>query len=187
MAELIPVQYRVRVAQRTLLLRGVVYGVVFLACAGVGVFYAWNWQRKQAAALADLQTEYRERSTLIDSARDMRNKLQSLATRRSRIAQLRDDKTLLSLLHHVSAATREFDCLEQVTVDARKSAEGDKEGYYVRLTGVTADPAGLAAFMKRLGAESQPPINVILESSRREQFLDGYVLRFHILCDRPQG
>ena len=187
MAELIPVQYRVRVAQRAVLLRGVVYGAVVLAAAGVCAVCAWNWQHKQAAALADLQTEYQERSSLIESAKDMRKKWQELQQRRDRIAKLRDDSTLLSLLNHVSKATREYDCLEQVQIDARKSASGDKDSYFVRLTGVTSDPAGLAAYMKRLSEESNPPINVILESSKREAFFDGYVLRFHILCERPQG
>jgi hypothetical protein len=187
MAELIPAQYRVRVAQKAVLLRSVVYGVVILAGVAVGAFYAWNWQRKQASALADLQNDYRQRSTLIESAKDMRKKWQDLQQRRARIAQLRDDSTLLSLLNHVSQATREYDCLEQVQIDARKSSSGEKDSYFVKLTGVTADPAGLAAYMKRLSEESKPPINVILESSKREQFLDGHVLRFHILCERPQG
>jgi hypothetical protein len=175
------------VAQKAVLFRWVVYGLMAVACAAGGAFYTLSWQRKQAAALADLQSEYQTRSSLIESAKDMRKKWGELNDRRQRIAKLRDDSTLLSLLNHVSSATRDYDCLEQVQIDARKSASGEKESYYVRLTGVTADPAGLAAYMKRLSADSQPPINVILESSKREQFLDGYVLRFHILCERPQG
>ena len=187
MAELIPIQYRIRVAQRVVLLRWAVYGAVILATAGVGVLCAWNWQRQQRTTLDELQAVYRERSPIIASAKEMKSKWQSLLERRQRIDYLRDDSTLLALLNHVSSAAREFDCLEQVQIDARKSATGEKESYFVRLTGVTADPANLAGLMKRLGNEQDPKINVILENMKNEVFLDGQVIRFHILCERPQG
>jgi hypothetical protein len=41
--------------------------------------------------------------------------------------------------------------------------------------------------MDRLSKDSNPKINVILETTKREQFLDETVLRFHILCERQQG
>ncbi len=43
--------------------------------------------------------------------------------------------------------------------------------------------------MTRLGQRTNPPINVVLESSRREALLDGQVMRFQIICEKadPRG
>ena len=41
--------------------------------------------------------------------------------------------------------------------------------------------------MTRLGKNSTPAMNVVLETSRREAYLDGQVMRFQIVCEKPEN
>lgn len=186
MAELIPFEYRVRVARKVTIVRWAVYGVVALVAATVGLICVATWQHNKSAALAELNNEYKQRSTLISRSQELRTKRANLASCMKGIQQLRDDKVLLALLHNISEGFSEHDCLEQVHIDARGGNNGRAEGEYtVKLIGVTSDSSTLADLMKRLASQNQPTISVILETSKREAYLDGHVMRFQILCEKP--
>ena len=186
MAELIPFEYRVRVVQRVTIVRWSIYGMVALIAAAAGLLCIFTWQHRQNDALAELQAEYKQRCTLIFRSQELRTKRENLATRMKGIQQLRDDKVLLALLHNISTGFSEHDCLEQVHIDARGGNAGRAEGEYtVKLIGVTSDSSSLADLMKRLAAQNQPAVSVILEQSKREVYLDGHVMRFQILCEKP--
>jgi hypothetical protein len=187
MAELIPVQYRIRAAQKTVLTRWALAGTAAIAAAAIGIFCAWNWQHQQVKAVDDLTNDFRQKSPILVRAKEIKNNYDQLAQRLENMDGLRDDTTLIALLNHISAARNEYNCFETLQIDARKSASGEKDSYFVRIVGVASDPKELAGLMDRLSKDSNPKINVILETTKREQFLDETVLRFHILCERQQG
>lgn len=183
MAELIPIEYRVRVAQRAALVRWTVYGAVALIAVGAGIAVVGAWQHRQARLTALLQQEYTQRSALIFRSQELRTKRANLAQRMQRIQQLMDDKVLLSLLNTMAAGFSERDCLEHIQIDTRNG----ENGYLVKLSGITHDAGTLAELMKRLAVIKQPQVNVALDKSRRETFLDGFVMRFEISCERPRS
>jgi hypothetical protein len=188
MAELIPVQYRIRAAQKTILSRWVFFGAVMLAAAGVGIFCAWNWQRQQAQVVEGLQNEYKSKSPIMIWAKEVKGNYDDLLKRLSNIDGLRDDSTLLSLVNHISAAAGEYDSFETMQIDARKGPGGEK-GYFVRVIGVTKDSASIGELVERMGKDCYPKINVSVEVGKTEKYLDGEVYRFHILCEpeKTQG
>lgn len=190
MAELIPLEYRLRVAQRQHLGRWLVTGFLVLALAGVSLAYAFAWERRQSAAYESLLNEYKQKSTLITRSQELRAKRQSLADRMGKIQQLMDDKTLLALLRNISMGFSENDALEYIHVDARGTSKPNAtEGqtYIVRLNGITTNSSTLAELMTRLSKQTVPPMNVQLEMSRRENMLDGQVMKFQIICEKPDN
>ena len=111
-----------------------------------------------------------------------------------KIQKLMDDKTLLSLLHNISDGFSKKDCLQYINIDARADDKGNHnnaepgDGHYiVHVTGITESSTTLAELMTRLGRHTDPPVNVVLQSSKREPLLDGQVVRFEILCEQPKG
>lgn len=191
MAELIPPEYRLRLAQRQHLAQWAVAGVVTLLLAGGAVAYGAVWQRGKAAEHADLATQFREKSVLITRSQDLRAKRQDLANRMQKIQQLRDDKVLLSLLRNIAGSFSSDDCLETVKIEAHgakpdgAAAAVADDAYAVHLSGITTNSTTLAALMTRLTQQNTPAINVVLENSRRDKVLDGQVMRFQIICEKP--
>ena len=76
------------------------------------------------------------------------------------------------------------DCLEYVHIDARGGNAGEEGKFLVRITGITNNSTTLAELMTRLSKGKEPAVNVTLEMSRREPYLDGQVMRFQITCER---
>jgi len=194
MAELIPIEYRLRVAQRQQLAKWAAVAALAAIVAAVGLSAVYGWERKCAYEHDYLNAQYRDKSALITRSEDLRSSRQDLANRMQKIQKLMDDKTLLSLLRNISQGFSQKDCLEYVNIDARADDNGNPtrtepgEGrYIVRITGITENSTSLADLMTRLGKNANPPVNVVLQSSRREQVLDGQVMRFEIVCQQPDS
>jgi len=190
MAELIPLDYRLRVAQRQHIGRWLVACFGVLVIAGGSLAYAFARERAQSAQYESLLREYQQKSVLITRSQELRAKRQSLADRMNKIQTLMDDKTLLALLRNISSGFSESDSLEYIQVDARgttKHGASDGSTYVVRLTGITANSTTLADLMTRLSKQQTPAVSVQLEMSRRETFLDGQVMRFQIVCEKPEN
>ena len=185
MAELIPLHYRARVATRQRIRIWVLWGFVTFAACGAALSTAYAWEMRSAGTLDQLEKEHRGRLALIVRSQELRNKRQDLADRMQKIQQLMDDKVLLALLHDISESFSTNDCLEYIHIDALgTSTEPGHEPnqFVVRLTGITNNSTTLAELMKRLNAKSQPKVDVVLENSRRETYVDGQVMRFQITC-----
>ncbi len=196
MAELIPFEYRLRVAQKRQISRWVSLGVLFTLLSTVSVTYAFLWEHKRAVEHDRVSLLAAAKQTLIIHSHELRDRRQQLAGRMEKIQELIDDKVLLSLLGNISDGFSTQDCLEYVSIDARiqdKNAPPNKPApdpkYVVRITGITENSGTLAELMTRLGHQSGPPISVVLESSHREALLDGQVMRFQIICEKadPKG
>ena len=192
MAELIPIEYRLRVATRKRLTAWILGCFVATLASGVALAYAFAWERQRTLTYESLREEHRAKSVLIAQSQELRNKRQNLASRMQKIQQLMDDRVLLALLRNISDGFSKNDCLEYVHIDARgatRTAAGDPAGdvYTVRVSGITANSATLAELMTRLTKQSNPPMNVVLEASRRDTFLDGQVMRFQIVCEKPDN
>lgn len=193
MAELIPPEYRLKAAQRQQIARWAGAGVVALLLSGGAVAYGVAWQRGKAAEHADLAAQFREKSVLITRSQELRGKRQDLANRMAKIQELRDDKVLLALLRNVAGSFSTEDCLETVRIEAHgakpdtapSGAVSSDDAYAVHLNGITTNSSSLAALMTRLTQQNSPAINVVLENSHRDKVLDGQVMRFQILCERP--
>lgn len=190
MAELIPPEYRLRTAQKQHLEKWVMAGVVVLGLAAAGFGYTLAWEHKQQAAHKELAAQYLDKSALITRSQELRAKRQELANRMEKIQELRDDKVLLSLLGSIADSFSDQDCLETVKIDAHGvKADGGPatadDSYAVHLSGITASSASLADLMTRLTKKHTPAINVVLENSHRDKLLDGQVMRFQILCEKP--
>jgi Tfp pilus assembly protein PilN len=192
MAELIPIEYRLRAAQRELASQWLRRGVLVAIAAAACLIYTFGWFRQRSTEHDKLAAEFKEKSTLITRSDELRSRRQNLANRMQKIQELMDDKVLLSLLKNISEGFSGKDCLEFVSIDARAQDAApapDKPApdphYVVRITGITQSSGTLAELMTRLGQRGNPPINVVLESSHREPLLDGQVMRFQIVCDKP--
>ncbi|HVX83550.1 MAG TPA: hypothetical protein VH253_01910 [Phycisphaerae bacterium] len=193
MAELIPMEYRLRNAQRQHLAKWVTACVATLALCGAALGYGVMWEKSKERDAALLSAEFRDKSTLITRSQELRSKRQDLANRMEKIQELRDDKVLLALLRSVADSFSADDCLETVKVEAHgahadgtPAAAGDSDDRYaVHLSGITTNSTTLAALMTRLTKQDNPPINVVLENSHRDKLLDGQVMRFQIMCEKP--
>jgi hypothetical protein len=200
MAELIPIEYRLKTAQKQHLEKWMLIGVVTVGVSLASLTYTYMWGRQRSAERDILAAEFQAKSSTISQSQQLLQTRQELAKRMQKVEQLMDDKMLLSLLKNISDGFASTDCLEYISVDARgKPPEPvkDKEGnlvkdtqpvedrYAVRITGITANNATLSDLVTRLSRQSTPPMNVVLESSRRENLLDGQVMRFQILCEKP--
>jgi hypothetical protein len=194
MAELIPLEYRIRVARRRLISRWTTAGIVAAAVAGASLLSTYMWRRQQAAECARLEQKYRDSTALIKQYNDLRAKREELAQRMQKMEDLRTDKVLLSLLNSVSSCFSESDCLEYVCVDAHPAEKraGDSKNadprYSVRIRGITVDDITHSHLLERLtatGKKSEPPINVPLGEHHLLQMLDGAVTSFDVTCDQP--
>jgi hypothetical protein len=192
MAELIPVNYKLRVAQKEHVGHWITCGILaVIVCAGA-LAYTYMWRRQQAVAHEIIQVQYQDKASLMLKAEEMQARRAELASRMQQVQHLMDDKMLLSLLRNVSEGFGPLDCLEDVSIEARAAKPaGDKPGvhqspYLVHVTGITANSSTLAELMTRLSrrnlAGAQTSMNVVLEASHREKLLDGQVMRFQILC-----
>ena len=189
MAELIPLEYRIRVARRQRIRRwGFVLGLT-VAAAGAGLFQSFMWKRDQAAEYARLERQYRDSAVLIKQYNDLHAQRNDLAARMKKMEDLRDDKVLLSLLNNISTGFSDDDCLEYVLVDAHppdKKAEDAR--YLVRIRGVTANDTTHSRLLERLtdiGKKSQPPMVVPLGEKHLTNLFDGEVTSFDITCEQP--
>ena len=191
MAELIPVEYRLRAAQKQLASQWMRRGILVAIAAAAGLTYTFGWFRERTVEHDKLAVDFKAKSALITRSDELRSRRQDLANRMQKIQELMDDKVLLTLLKNISDGFSGKDCLEFVSIDARAqdAASADRPAsdphYVVRITGITQSSGTLAELMTRLGQQTNPPINVVLESSHREPLLDGQVMRFQIVCDKP--
>jgi hypothetical protein len=203
MAELIPLNYRLRMAQRRHLQRWMLVGVVAAAVSLASVTQAFLWQHKQVARYNELNAQVQEQSSALVKSQQVVASRQDLANRMQKIDQLMDDKTLLALLRNISEGFSGSDCLEYINIDARgksvaQPAEKTDNGkpappaatiedrYVVRISGITANNATLKDLVDRLSERASPAMTVSLESSRRENMFDGQVMRFEIVCQKPR-
>ena len=193
MAELIPSDYRLRVMQRQQITRWGMFAILAATLGLAGVGSACVWQRRCALENEALAAQYKEKSTLIVRSQDLRGRRQDLANRMQKIQKLMDDKTLLSLLSNISDGFSAKDCLDYISIDARAQKSGTPAGgdgsegrYVVHIVGITENSRTLADLMTRLGKNTEPPINVVLQSSKRESLLDGQVMHFEITCEQPE-
>jgi hypothetical protein len=192
MAELIPLDYRLRVMQNELASRWLSRGIFVAIASAAALTLSFTWFHKHAAEHEKLAAEFKAKSVLIVHAQELRTDRQNLANRMQKIQELMDDKVLLSLLKNISEGfTGKDSVIESLNIDARvqdPAPAADKPApdprYVVRITGITKDSGTLAELMTRLGQRTDPPINVVLESSHREALLDGQVMRFQIVCDK---
>ena len=197
MAELIPLKYRVRVASRHRLERWIFWGILILAMCSASLLSTYAWQLRSSGELTDLRTQYKSRSALITRSQELRSKRLDLAQRMQKIQYLMDDRLLLALLNGISQGFSSGDCLEFIHIDAQSaSTPANKKSpqptdasnrYRVHITGITTNSTSLAELMTRLSKTAQPRMNVTLESSKRENFLDGQVMRFQIVCEHTPG
>jgi hypothetical protein len=193
-AELIPLEYRIRVARGRLVSRWITVLIVMFAVAGAALLSTQMWKRKQTAECARLELQYRDSAVLIKQYNDLRAKREDLLQRMERMEGLRNDKVLLSLLNSVSSCFSEYDCLEYVCIDAHPTDRktGDPKNaaprYSVRLRGITVDDTSHSHLLERLtavGKKSDIPVAVPLGEKRLSPMLDGSVTSFDITCDQP--
>jgi Tfp pilus assembly protein PilN len=193
MAELIPFEYRIRTLRRQQIKRWSFAAAVVAVISLGGVGAAFMWQQRCATEYQGLAAQYKEKSALIARSEDLRSRRQDLANRMQKIQQLMDDRTLLSLLSDISNGFSTKDCLDYISIDARAQKNGspdanDSDGHYVvHIVGITENSRTLADLMTRLGKSTQPPVNVVLQSSKRESLMDGQVMHFEITCEEPES
>lgn len=200
MAELIPIEYRLRTAQKQQLEKWMLVGVVALGVSLASLTYTFLWERQRVAEHSALAEQLQQKSSAIGQSQQVLAARQELADRMQQVEQLMDDKMLLSLLRNISEGFASTDCLEYIAIDARgkkgevvkdkgkeKAASGREEHYMVRITGITTNSATLSDLVTRLSRQTSPAMNVVLESSHREKLYDGQVMRFEISCEQPGG
>jgi hypothetical protein len=191
MAELIPLSYRLRIATRQRLTAWIIAGAAVVLLLGATLAYAFAWERQRTTECEALWIDHQGKSVLIAQSEALRAKREILAARMQKIQQLMDDRLLLALVRNISDGFSANDCLEYIQVDARgttrtgttDSTAGD--AYSVRISGITTNSSTLAELMTRLTQRSNPPMNVVLQSSHRDTLLDGQVMRFQIVCEKP--
>lgn len=190
MAQLIPIHYRVQVAARRRLQRWRICGMVVVAACLAALGHGYAAQTKAHRALEQRQAEHAQRATEIARGEELRSQRHALQERMATIQHLHDDKVLLALLHTVASSFSDFEAMEYIQIDARGSTASTGPGpaqdgdFVVRMTGITANSTTLAQLMKRIGAKAQPGVQVKLESSKREPYLDSTVMRFQLVCRR---
>jgi hypothetical protein len=192
-AELIPLEYRIRAARRVLIRRWIMVGTMTAVAAGAMFASTYMWKRQQAAECARLEQQYRDNSVLIKQYNDLRGKREDLSARMRKLEDLRNDKVLLSLLTSTVSCFAESDCLEYVCVDAypgerRPDAKNAEPRYSVRIRGITVDDTSHSQLLERLtatGKKSDPPVKVPLGEKRLLPMFDGAVTSFDITCSQP--
>jgi hypothetical protein len=195
MAELIPLEFRFEASRRRLISTWVAATALTALVAGASLAYAYNWKARQAATYSRLSEEFRAKSVLMSQAKELQTRRLELAARMQKMQELKDDKILLALLRNVSDAFSENDSLEYISVQAHAPNRGnppepDDKKYSVHMTGITRNNgthADLLNRMTELGAKADPPVVTTPESLHREPLLKGDVMRFQIVCDKPDG
>jgi hypothetical protein len=193
MAELIPLNYRLRIATRQRLTIWIMAGAAAVLVVGALLAYAFAWERQRTTERDGLSEEHRDKSVLIAQSMELRAKRETLAARMQKIQQLMDDRLLLALLRNVAEGFSTNDCVEYIQVDARGTTRNGPpennatDAYCVRISGITANSSTLAELMTRLTQRTNPPMNVVLQSSRRDTMLDGQIMRFQITCEKPDN
>src|SRR6476660_3448080 len=119
MAELIPIHYRLRAAQKHHLHRWYIAGGITAAVALASVTHAFMWQLQQTAAEKELVAQVQQHSSALVKSQQIVASRQELANRMQKVESLMDDKMLLSLLKNISEGFASSDCLEYISIDAR--------------------------------------------------------------------
>src|SRR5579862_510027 len=198
MAEFIPMRYRGRLAVRQRL-RFWLAGVALVAAFCAAMLLAYGvWAHASAAEVVRLQQVYRQQSAHVRSPAGLQAKRQELADKMKKMEDLRDDNIVLALLRNVSAGFSEYDCLWYVHIEARgggeskdpavlaaTAAESYNSHYLIHLSGVTLSPTSQGDLMTRMGKQQDPAMQVQLESSKRESYLDGQVIHFILKAEKP--
>lgn len=192
MAELIPKHYRLRVATKQRVERWVLVGLVVIAGCVATVLSTWAMDLRVRAQLADLVAQRSARASLISRATELVAQRAALAQRLETIQHLQDDRTVLTALSDVAARFSEHDRLEfirvsndQVNHQANKdSPVRPNTNATAQVRGITENATTMAELMTRLSRTTPATTNVVLETSRREDFIDSQVMRFHLLCQR---
>jgi hypothetical protein len=196
MAELIPLEYRIRVTTRQRVRVWLFASGLAVALAGLALSYSGMAEHRTAVALSELENQTEARSMLIAKAEEVKAKRAAVADRMEKIQQLMDDHVLLGLLQQMSAGFSGNDCLEYIHIDARPTPPATKDGtpatdvapnYIVRLTGATSNTQTLAELMTRLSTPAQMPVSVMLDKSFRDTLLDGQAVKFQITCEKGKA
>jgi hypothetical protein len=194
MAELIPLEYRIRVARARLISRWFLVLIVTAGAAAAALVSTYVWRRQAAQQYARAVQEYQDKADILKQYGDLRAKRDDLAARMRRLQDLRTDKVLVSLLNNVSSCFSEADCLDYVSIEAHPAdgKSGDsrtvESRYSVRVRGITVDDTSHSHLLERLtvtGRKSDPPIQVPLGEKHLLQMLDGVVTSFDITCSQP--
>lgn len=194
MAELIPLNYRLRVASRRRIERWVlaslltsgVCAAIFLSCLSVNI--------RARAVQAALHSEHTNLLPVLNRANEFCIRRAVMAERMATIQRLRDDKTLLAALTEISnGISTEVDHLDYIHLsNSVESPEADKDkkilpGTVAKITGITDNSTTMGELMTRLGQQTPSHMGVVLESSRSEKLLDGHIMRFQLTCQRALG
>src|SRR5688500_18327652 len=111
MAELIPIEYRLKTAQKQHLSKWMLIGVVTAGVSLASLTYTYMWGRQQRAERDSLAAEFQAKSSTISQSQQLLQTRQELAKRMQKVEQLMDDKMLLSLLKNISEGFASTDCL----------------------------------------------------------------------------
>ncbi|MEI8196945.1 MAG: hypothetical protein WCI73_13680 [Phycisphaerae bacterium] len=188
MAELIPTKYRLRVATKQRVERWVLLCLVVTAGCVATVLSAWAMEMRVRAQLADLVAQRTARTGLITRATELVSQREALAQRLATIQRLQDDRTVLAALSEVASHFSEHDRLEFIRVSndqANKDTAAHPSGNAsAQVRGITENASTMAELMTRLSHTTTASTNVVLETSRRGDFVDSQVMRFQLLCLR---
>jgi hypothetical protein len=193
MAELIPLEYRIEVARKRLAGRWLIAGILAATVATGSLVTAYCWQRQKAREYGAEQLAFQKISDLINRARAIEAKRQTLAARMEKLQDLRDDNVLLSLLKGVSESLSDNDCLSFLQISAHSAERGSRSKetgpfYQVRLQGITNNDATHSKFLERLteiGRKTSPPLSVPLGEKQLRQMMNTDVTFFDITCEPP--
>lgn len=189
MAEMIPLEYRVSVARKSLIGRWITVGVLAVATAAAGVTYTYMWRKKQSDELTKTQAQYVISTALLKASRDVQASRDVLANKMIHMEQLQNDTLLLSLLKNVSLSFSDDDCVKFIRVDAHLADQKpDDTRYQVRMYGITRDDTTHSKLLDRLtemGKTAQPPLKLNLGEKHKTPILDGEATFFDLTCDTP--
>jgi hypothetical protein len=190
MAELIPLEYRIAVAQRALVRR---WCFVLGATAVVAAFsfgWVYNWQRQQLAEYNRVNQECNTKSVKKLGARQLIDRRAELARKMATVQSLSQDELLLSLMRNISSQFSDNEVLDYLAVQAhgRPGADKGNEKFFARITGETVNDGTRADLVDRLtkaGQQGIPAMGVSAENTTVAKIMDGEAVRFQISCDEP--
>ena len=190
MAEFIPLDYRMNIATRQRLGRWMVISTLVLACCVAALSSAYALERRSAAELQELKDQVQSRASLVSRSQMLQAKRQELADRMTKIQRLMNDRLLVSMLKDFAQGITANDRLEFIKIDLApltKPPESNKEPpVLARISGITSNSGTLAELMTRLTKQSNQQVEFRLQHSQRTAFLDGQVMRFELVCSKPQ-